>query len=64
MQEVSDDEIPMAPIKRNKRSQIKITGRNRFNKLFHEDESEQDEIEEDGSEADESQEVEKEEDDD
>ena len=42
MQEVSDDEIPMAPIKRNKKNEIKITGRNRFKQLFDEDESEED----------------------
>ena len=58
MQEVSDDEIPMAPIKRNKKNQIKITGRNRFKKLFDEDESDEDDmfnppLDEDESEEDE-----------
>ena len=42
-----DDDIPMAPIKRNKKSQIKITGRNRLSRLFDEDSNEEDEDTED-----------------
>ena len=44
MQEVSDDEIPMAPIKREREKKIKITGRNMFKQLFDEDESEEDDM--------------------
>ncbi|GJW05680.1 hypothetical protein Tco_1568103 [Tanacetum coccineum] len=41
--QIDDDDIPMAPILRNKNNQIKITGRNRLCRLFDEDESEEDE---------------------
>ncbi|GKD44138.1 hypothetical protein Tco_1268783, partial [Tanacetum coccineum] len=40
---IDDDDIPMAPILRNKNNQIKITGRNRLCRLSDEDESEEDE---------------------
>jgi hypothetical protein len=43
MQEINDDDITMAPIKQNKKNQIKIKGRNRLCQLFDEDANEDDE---------------------
>ncbi|GJV83469.1 hypothetical protein Tco_1523367 [Tanacetum coccineum] len=37
--EIDDDDIPMAPFKRKKQDQIKITGRTRLCRLFDEDSS-------------------------
>ncbi|PWA66417.1 concanavalin A-like lectin/glucanase domain-containing protein [Artemisia annua] len=51
--ETNDDDVPMAPIKRKKKNQIKITGRNRLCRLFDEDSNEEAEHSEDDSEDDE-----------
>ena len=43
MQEIDEVDIPMAPIKRHKKNQKKITRRNRLSHLFDEDATEEDE---------------------
>nr|GEV09703.1 ribonuclease H-like domain, reverse transcriptase, RNA-dependent DNA polymerase [Tanacetum cinerariifolium] len=45
--EIKDDHILMAPIKQNKKNQVKITGRNMLCRLFDEDANEEDEDNED-----------------
>ncbi|GJX83607.1 RNA-directed DNA polymerase, eukaryota, reverse transcriptase zinc-binding domain protein [Tanacetum coccineum] len=42
--ETDDEDIPMAPFKRRKKDQIKITGRTRLCRLFDEDSSDQEEF--------------------
>nr|GFB01160.1 concanavalin A-like lectin/glucanase domain-containing protein [Tanacetum cinerariifolium] len=51
--EIDDEDIPLAPFKRNKKDQIKITGRTRLCHLFDEDASDKEEdLDEDASDQD------------
>ncbi|GJX35481.1 cinnamoyl-CoA reductase 1-like protein [Tanacetum coccineum] len=43
IQEIDDEDIPMAPFKRKKKNQIKITRRTRLRRVFDEDASDQEE---------------------